>query len=42
MNEVDLPAAVSGVLDTLSAGLGADRALVETIVSQTEAITAKS
>ena len=39
-NAVDLPAAVSGVLDTLSGSLSSDRELVETIVAQTEVITA--
>ncbi len=34
----DLPAAVSGVLDTLYDGLGADDALVEAVVAQVEAI----
>jgi fructuronate reductase len=35
----DLPAAVSGVLDTLSRGLGADAALVDVVLSQMAAIT---
>ena len=38
----DLPAAVSGVLDTLSGRLSSDRELVEVIVSQLDAITADS
>jgi fructuronate reductase len=40
--ESDLSAAASGVLETLSGGLGTDRALVEVIVSQMDAITALS
>jgi fructuronate reductase len=41
-NMADLPAAVSDVLDTLSSGLGTDLALVETVVSQMDAISAES
>ena len=40
-NMADLPAAVSDVLDTLSDGLGTDLTLVETIVSQMDAVTAE-
>ena len=38
----DLPSAVSGVLDTLSSGLGSDRALVETIMQQMDAIPGRA
>jgi hypothetical protein len=39
--EADLPVAVAGVLDTLASGLGTDAALVEAIMTQMDAITAR-